>query len=119
MGQSVEMNSHTVARGDAFGTAAGGVMLVTSNRGSAVDDDDVSVGTVGAVDDEQPISIKSVAPTTAAPRCLQSMTGAETRISTVRPGRVSSTFGLKTWVFPPTGATAAWSFRWGRACQLA
>jgi hypothetical protein len=35
------------------------------------------------------------------------MTGAETRSSTVRSGRVSSTLSLKTWVFPPTGATAA------------
>ena len=119
MGQSVEMNSHTVARGDAFGTAAAGVVLAVLVGARAVDDDGVSVGTVGAVDDEQPISIKSVAPATAVPRCLQSMTGAETRISTVRPGRVSSTLSLKTWVFPPTGATAAWSFRWGRACQLA
>jgi hypothetical protein len=47
------------------------------------------------------------------------MTGAETRSSTVRSGRVSSTLSIKTWVFPPTGATAAWSFRWGRACPLA
>jgi hypothetical protein len=50
---------------------------------------------------------------------LQSMTGAETRSSTVRSGRVLSTLNLKTWVFLPAGATAAWSFRWGRACPLA
>lgn len=95
MGQSVEMNSHTVARGAVFGTTAAGVVLAVLVDGRVVGDDDSPFGTAGAVDDEQPISIKSAAPATAAPRCFHSMTGAETRISTVRPERVLSTLSLK------------------------
>ena len=119
MGQSVETNSHTVARGAAFGMVAAGVVFAVLVGGGVVGDDGGPVGTTGAVSDEQPISIKSVAPATAVPRCLQSMTGTETRSSTVRSGRVLSTLNLKTWVFLPAGATAAWSFRWGHACPLA
>jgi hypothetical protein len=47
------------------------------------------------------------------------MAAAGRRISTVHSQRLSSTYCLKTWVFPPAGVTVAWSFRWGRACQLA
>ena len=112
------MNSHTVACGGAFGMAAAGVLIVAPAVGA--DGDPVGpVGPVDAVGDEHPISANNIAPATAVPPRFKRIAGAERRISMVRSWRKSSTCSLKTWVFPPAVVTAAWSFRWGRACQLA
>ena len=112
------MNSHTVAGGGAFGLAAAGVLIVAPAVGA--DGDPVGpVGPVDAVGDEHPISANNIAPATAVPPRFKRIASAGRRISMVRSQRKSSTGSLKTWVFPPVGVTVAWSFRWGRACQLA
>ena len=109
------MNSHTVACGGVFGIAAAGVSVVAP----AVGADGDPVDPVDAVGDEHPISANNIAPATAVPPRFKRIASAGRRISMVRSQRKSSTGRLKTWVFPPAGVTVAWSFRWGRACQLA
>ena len=112
------MNSHTVACGGVFGIAAAGVSVVAPAVGADGDPVD-PVDPVDAVGDEHPISANNIAPATAVPPCFKRIASAGRRISMVRSQRKSSTGSLKTWVFPPAGVTVAWSFRWGRACQLA
>ena len=89
------MNSHTVACGREFGILAAGVVLIASVGGRGVGDDGGPVSAVGAVGDEQPININSVAPATTAPHRFKSTMGAGGRISTVRSERVLRTLNLK------------------------
>ena len=121
------MNSHTVACGGVSGIAAAGVSVVAPAVGADGDPVDPvdpvdaidAIGPVDAVGDEHPISANNIAPATGVPPRFKRTASAGRRISMVRSQRKSSTGSLKTWVFPPAGVTVAWSFRWGRACQLA